>query len=90
MVGPGIVIDKKTKKKMKKAHKKPHKHHKHGKVSVLWSLAGEGAPFRGTGVIRSWGWPFSVCGAREEDGNPVLLADAGGFPLRKGILLKGV
>ncbi|MEJ1271186.1 poly(rC) binding protein 2 [Cricetulus griseus] len=31
MVGPGMVIDKKTRKKMKKAHKKIHKQHKHGK-----------------------------------------------------------
>jgi hypothetical protein len=70
MVGPGIVIDKKTRKKMKKAHKKSHKHHKHGKVSVIWSLAGEGAPFRGTRGDQELGKDFHglwaqamVCGS---------------------------
>jgi hypothetical protein len=45
MVGPR---DKKMWKKLKKAHKKMHKHHKHGKVSVLWSLAKEGVPLGGS------------------------------------------
>lgn len=58
-----MAIDKKTRKKMKKAHKKMHKQHKHGKVSFLWSLAGEGVSFRGTGVSRAWGrasWSVGV------------------------------
>lgn len=89
MVGPGIVIDKKTQKKMKKAHKKSHKHHKHGKVSVLWSLAGDGTLFRGTrgdqelrkGIHSLWAREMAIMSLWQMQ---VV------FPLCKRILLKAV